>query len=75
MRQLQRRACHRRRRIQSYWLDRGWNSNRTSRCHSSDYGCAGFGDCIVAKIYKWEFDPAPEVTYTHTYNGRIGEAW
>jgi len=35
----------------------------------------GFGDCIVAKIYKWEFDPAPEVTYTHTYNGRIGEAW
>lgn len=35
----------------------------------------GFGDCIVKKIYKWEFDPPPEVTYTHTYNGRIGEAW
>jgi hypothetical protein len=35
----------------------------------------GFGDCIVTKIYKWEFDPPPEVTYTHTYNGRVGEAW
>jgi hypothetical protein len=34
-----------------------------------------FGDCIVTRIYKWEFDPAPEVTYTHSYNGRIGEAW
>ncbi len=34
-----------------------------------------FGSCVEAKVYKWEFDPAPEATYTHTYNGQIGEAW
>ncbi len=34
-----------------------------------------FEGCAEAKLYKWEFDPAPEVTYTHTYNGRVGEAW
>ncbi|MFV8756741.1 hypothetical protein ACNOYE_39865 [Nannocystaceae bacterium ST9] len=38
-------------------------------------GADGFNDCIVGKMYKWEFDPPPEVTYTHTYNGRVGEAW
>lgn len=34
-----------------------------------------FGSCITSLIYKWEFDPPPEVTYTHTYNGQVGEAW
>ncbi len=34
-----------------------------------------FEACAEAKLYKWEFDPAPEVTYPHTYNGTIGEAW
>jgi len=34
-----------------------------------------FESCAEAKIYKWEFDPPPEVTYTHSYNGRVGEAW
>ena len=34
-----------------------------------------FASCVEEKVYKWEFDPAPEVTYTHTYNGRVGEAW
>jgi hypothetical protein len=34
-----------------------------------------FGSCITALVYKWEFDPPPEVTYTHTYNGQLGEAW
>lgn len=34
-----------------------------------------FESCAETKIYKWEFDPAPEVTYTHTYNGSVGEAW
>lgn len=34
-----------------------------------------FTSCVETKIYKWEFDPPPEVTYTHTYNGTIGEAW
>jgi hypothetical protein len=34
-----------------------------------------FGSCITALVYKWEFDPPPEVTYTHTYNGQVGEAW
>ncbi|NVB41556.1 hypothetical protein G6O69_27200 [Pseudenhygromyxa sp. WMMC2535] len=34
-----------------------------------------FASCVEEKAYKWEFDPAPEVTYTHTYNGSVGEAW
>lgn len=34
-----------------------------------------FGSCVEEKIYKWEFDPPPEATYTHTYNGQVGEAW
>ena len=34
-----------------------------------------FQSCAEGKVYKWEFDPPPEVTYTHSYNGRVGEAW
>jgi len=34
-----------------------------------------FTSCVEEKVYKWEFDPPPEVTYTHTYNGAVGEAW
>lgn len=34
-----------------------------------------FEACAESKLYKWEFDPAPEVTYTHSYNGQVGEAW
>jgi hypothetical protein len=34
-----------------------------------------FTSCVEEKVYKWEFDPPPEVTYTHTYNGQVGEAW
>ena len=34
-----------------------------------------FEACAEGKVYKWEFDPPPEVTYTHSYNGRVGEAW
>jgi hypothetical protein len=34
-----------------------------------------FESCAETKLYKWEFDPAPEVTYTHSYNGKVGEAW
>ena len=34
-----------------------------------------FQSCAETKMYKWEFDPAPEVTYVHSYNGRVGEAW
>ena len=34
-----------------------------------------FESCAEGKLYKWEFDPAPEVTYTHSYNGKVGEAW
>jgi hypothetical protein len=42
---------------------------------SAPRGADNFESCVQEKIYKWEFDPAPEVTYTHTYNGRVGEAW
>lgn len=34
-----------------------------------------FPSCVEAKVYKWEFDPPPEVTYTHSYTGSVGEAW
>ncbi|MEZ4451717.1 MAG: hypothetical protein R3B09_19785 [Nannocystaceae bacterium] len=34
-----------------------------------------FGPCIEQSIYKWEFDPAPEVVYVHTYTGKVGEAF
>ena len=34
-----------------------------------------FQSCAEGKLYKWEFDPPPEVQYTHSYNGRVGEAW
>lgn len=34
-----------------------------------------FGPCIETSIYKWEFDPAPEVEYVHTYTGKVGEAF
>jgi hypothetical protein len=35
----------------------------------------GFSACVEERVFKWEFDPPPEVTYTHTYNGQVGEAW
>lgn len=35
----------------------------------------GFDACVEERVFKWEFDPPPEVTYTHTYNGKVGEAW
>jgi hypothetical protein len=34
-----------------------------------------FSACVEERVFKWEFDPPPEVTYTHTYNGQVGEAW
>jgi hypothetical protein len=34
-----------------------------------------FDDCVEAALLEWEFDPPPEVQYTHTYNGKVGEAW
>jgi hypothetical protein len=34
-----------------------------------------FADCVTEHVFKWEFDPPPEVTYSHTYNGQVGEAW
>ena len=35
----------------------------------------GLEECIVDSIASWEFDPAPEVDYKHTYKGQIGEAF
>jgi hypothetical protein len=34
-----------------------------------------FESCAESRLYKWEFDPAPEVSYTHSYKGKVGEAW
>jgi hypothetical protein len=34
-----------------------------------------FPKCIETVLLEWEFDPPPEVKYTHTYRGQVGEAW
>jgi hypothetical protein len=31
--------------------------------------------CIESVIADWEFEPAPEVEYVHTYEGQVGEAY
>ncbi len=31
--------------------------------------------CIAGMIAEWEFEPAPEVEYVHTYQGQVGEAY
>ncbi len=35
----------------------------------------GLKDCIQSNIAEWEFDPAPEAPYSHTYQGQVGEAF
>ncbi len=32
-------------------------------------------NCIMTNIAEWEFDPAPEALYSHTYRGQVGEAF
>lgn len=32
-------------------------------------------ECIASSIDEWEFEPAPEVDYVHTYAGQVGEAF
>lgn len=34
-----------------------------------------FDDCLEEHVNDWEFDPPPEVKYTHTYSVELGEAW
>jgi hypothetical protein len=31
--------------------------------------------CFVDSIAAWEFDPAPEAEFVHTYQGQVGEAF
>ncbi|MBL4688171.1 MAG: hypothetical protein JKY37_26520 [Nannocystaceae bacterium] len=31
--------------------------------------------CIIDAIASWEFEPAPEVEYVHTYKAQLGEAF
>ncbi len=33
------------------------------------------GKCIVAAVDDWEFDPAPEVAFVDTYEGKLAEAY
>lgn len=35
----------------------------------------GMKACIQEAIAEWEFDPAPEAVYIHTYRGQVGEAF
>lgn len=34
-----------------------------------------FPACIQEAVKEWEFEPAPEAEYIHTYTGKVGEAW
>lgn len=34
-----------------------------------------FPSCVEESAFKWEFDPPPEVEYTYTYTGKVGEAY
>ena len=36
---------------------------------------ANLEGCIETTIAEWEFDPAPEAPYSHTYRGQVGEAF
>jgi hypothetical protein len=33
------------------------------------------GQCIVSAVDTWKFDPAPEVAFVDTYEGKLGEAY
>ena len=33
------------------------------------------GKCIVAAVDEWQFDPAPEVAFVDTYEGKLTEAY
>jgi hypothetical protein len=35
----------------------------------------GMKQCIVEMVAQWEFTPAPEIDYRHTYAGQAGEAF
>lgn len=34
-----------------------------------------FPSCIQEAVKEWEFEPAPEAQYVHSYSGKVGEAW
>lgn len=34
-----------------------------------------FPSCVQKAAKEWEFNPAPEADYVHTYSGKVGEAW
>lgn len=34
-----------------------------------------FPGCVQEAAKEWEFDPAPETEYIHSYSGKVGEAW
>lgn len=51
---------------------------RKQNAKGADLGAVsndGMKECISSSIAEWEFDPAPEVDYVHTYNGQVGEAF
>jgi hypothetical protein len=48
---------------------------RKTKPNAEPRNADNFGPCIEAAMKEWEFDPPPEVYYTHTHTGRVGEAW
>ncbi|MEE9382167.1 MAG: hypothetical protein V3V08_01975 [Nannocystaceae bacterium] len=34
-----------------------------------------FGPCLKERLVEWQFDPAPEAAFVHTYTGELEEAW
>lgn len=51
---------------------------RTQKPSGEDIGevsSEAMKQCIQESIAEWEFDPAPEAVYIHTYRGQVGEAF
>lgn len=43
--------------------------------NTGEIDASGMQACIQENIAEWEFDPAPEAHYSHTYRGQVGEAF
>ncbi len=44
-------------------------------CDIGEVDPAPMKDCVQTTIAEWEFEPAPEALYSHTYRGQVGEAF
>lgn len=56
-------------------LDIWLKKQNAKGANTEELDAATMQNCIVTNIAEWEFDPAPEVEYIHTYQGQVGEAF